>query len=309
MALLACASAMAAEPSAPPAARARPAYRANVPVTRATSSTVSTAAPRIALPEYGLRDRRATLRRDDQAGWYVLDFQPQAGQPDVPGQRVLPCPLLSAMEQAQEQRGSPVFVVGGESTRYHGHQYLLVRDLLLSDEPADPSAQVQPPASPPPAPPAGQAGPAGTVPTEVAPAGAPAGGEVSSAQLLERMMQGLPAKPLGPAPQQVEEPQPAAPSMAPGASRLERKADRGDMVVDRLGWIVPSRGRPGWFEFRFVSDNTLDESPLLILPSLLLQRHETAARKVRMSGEVVGYHGRTYLLLRKLLVERDMDQF
>ena len=54
---------------------------------------------------------------------------------------------------------------------------------------------------------------------------------------------------------------------------------------------MPSTTQKDWYEFRFVSDNTLTESPLLIMPSLMLNRNEKSAKKLRMSGEIILYRG------------------
>ena len=285
----------------PPARQRTGAYRNPVPVTDPARGGQSAGpfVPRTL--EYIVQERQATLHRDDQAGWWVLDMLPMAGQADLPPHRVLPSGMLAAMEQANGA-GPVTFIVSGQSTRYRGEQYILVNDVLAMD-------------APPPAPPLQAAG-SGTV--------APAGGPVSPAELsaiapagqadgsaaaiLGRMMQDVPAKPVLAAPEDDVEVA-AAPSVAPGASRLASQPDRGDMMIDRLGFILPSKSMGGWYEFHFVSDNTLGESPLLILPSLLLQRNQSLPRKVRMSGEVVRYRGRAYLVLRKLLAQRNMDQF
>lgn len=281
---------LAAQTSEEPIVRARPAYRASVPVTDPTAAAKAPRAATVGTPEYLIQDRPAELRRDDEIGWFMLEFAPQPDQADLPPQRVLPGPMLAAMERLQEEMGGPTFMVSGESTRYHGHQYILVRNLLVADSPSPPAAPTE--AASPPAQTPSQAQPAAT----------------ASADILQRMMQDLPARPVGLAEPENEQPS-AAPSVAPGAGRQTPRADRGDMIIDRLGWIVPSHAQPGWFEFRFVSDNTLADCPLLILPSLLLQRNESAVGKMRMSGEIVRYRGRTYLLPRKLLGERDLGQF
>lgn len=274
------------------AAPSRPAYRNAVPVTEPTSAVK---VPRIAIPtqpEYVVTDRRATFHRDEQAGWYVLTFLPADGQPDLGEQRVMPSRMLTALEQAREEYGDPTFVISGQSTRYRGNQYILVERLLV--------AQVEAP-MPEPAP--QQTAPPIQAPVQSdAAAAAPTSGDV-----FDRMMKDVPGRPVAVVTHDAPPIEPT--SIAPGASKQAFQADRGDAVIDRLGFITHSVSQPGWFEFHFVSDNTLGDSPLLILPSQLLANSESSSRKVRMSGQILRYRGRTYLMLRKLLKERNLDQF
>lgn len=83
----------------------------------------------------------------------------------------------------------------------------------------------------------------------------------------------------------------------------------GTFVVDRPGRIV----REGeWWSFVFESaDGGGDERPLLLLPNqqveLMEQTSASGTRSVvfMVSGEVTSYHGRNYVLVRKVLLRRD----
>ena len=94
---------------------------------------------------------------------------------------------------------------------------------------------------------------------------------------------------------------------------VETEAEAG-YVVDRLVRILPDE-RERWWLARFESDNTLADAPVRLLPCRLLEQARTAADEAeeppvfRVSGEVTRYKGRRYLLLRKLLQERDLQQF
>ena len=86
-------------------------------------------------------------------------------------------------------------------------------------------------------------------------------------------------------------------------------------MVDRVVRIVKCRDGD-WWEAHFQSDNTLREPPLRIHPSLMLVRAQSLSRamgladlKLRISGQITYYRGRRFLLLRKLLKQRNMGQF
>lgn len=84
----------------------------------------------------------------------------------------------------------------------------------------------------------------------------------------------------------------------------------GTFVVDRPGRLV----REGeWWTFVFESaDGNVRHDPLRLLPSrqveIMEQTSDGGARSVVfvVSGEITEYHGRNYLLLRKVLVRRDL---
>jgi len=119
------------------------------------------------------------------------------------------------------------------------------------------------------------------------------------------------------------------PSVAPITGQQLNK-DRGRVLVDRLVTIRGpkadfgsfSHGGAGasddWWEARFVSDNTLQDQPIRLLPCKLLQVAESLharqrwggdTARFRVSGLITNYKGKQYLLLRKVVVERDMGQF
>ncbi len=75
----------------------------------------------------------------------------------------------------------------------------------------------------------------------------------------------------------------------------------GAVVVRRRGWMVRTPG--GAWTFVFESDaSALDDPPMILLPSLLLEDMERHAQRsgpgspLLVSGRVYRYHGRNYLL-------------
>ena len=75
--------------------------------------------------------------------------------------------------------------------------------------------------------------------------------------------------------------------------------------------VLPD-GSGRWSLARFEADNALRDPPLRVLPSLLREVAEAKGsdgQVLRISGEISRYKGRRYLLLRKVLKERQMGQF
>ena len=87
----------------------------------------------------------------------------------------------------------------------------------------------------------------------------------------------------------------------------------GDVVINRLGRL--NRDAKGSALFVYEADGTaLTEPPLILLPSRKLELMEQLAKqrpdaKFIVTGEITVYHGQGYLLLRKVMLQRDMGQF
>ena len=87
----------------------------------------------------------------------------------------------------------------------------------------------------------------------------------------------------------------------------------GDVVINRLGrFHADPKGSP---LFAYEADGSaLSEAPLILLPSRKLELMEQLAKqrpdaKFLVTGEITVYHGQGYLLLRKVMLHRDMGQF
>ena len=87
----------------------------------------------------------------------------------------------------------------------------------------------------------------------------------------------------------------------------------GDVVINRMGRL--GKDRKGTLLFVYEADGrSLSEPPLILLPSLKLEQMERLASKkgdakFMVSGEVTVYHGKGYLLLRKVMLYQDLGQF
>ena len=87
----------------------------------------------------------------------------------------------------------------------------------------------------------------------------------------------------------------------------------GDVVINRLGrFHLAAKASP---LFVYEADAAaLSEPPLILLPCRKLELMEQLAKqrpdaRFLVSGEITVYHGQGYLLLRKVMLHRDMGQF
>ncbi|GAF89489.1 unnamed protein product, partial [marine sediment metagenome] len=87
----------------------------------------------------------------------------------------------------------------------------------------------------------------------------------------------------------------------------------GDLVSNRLGRLA--KDAKGTLLFVYEADGAhLSEPPLILLPCLKLEQMELLVAKqpnakFTITGEVTVYHGKGYLLLRKVMLHRDLGQF
>jgi len=299
--------------------------RPEVPVIQPRGG-VESAKPRPNLPPEGtmLVNRLARLQWDPASSWFVLRFTDRTGPgPETPF-RVLPSRELEEMERlALRAEAVPIFRVTGETTVCEDHAYLLVhRFTVLNERPElgeKPGAEGA----------SGQAEPApadeekperapGTAPSEATSQPADSAGLDDSADpdaVIRALLRQRPGKSVSLPVRSVTSDTEHRRSVAPAAGGI-LPAGPGRMAVDRLVRIV--KGADGeWWEVRFESDNTGREPPMRLLPC----RHLAAAKEAvlhasrnrilqyHVTGMITLYKGRRYLLLRKLLHERRMDQF
>lgn len=96
-------------------------------------------------------------------------------------------------------------------------------------------------------------------------------------------------------------------------AKLSLPLAEGDWLSNRLGRL--GKDKKGTLLFVYEADAaSLSEPPLILLPCLKLERMEALAAKkpnavFAITGEVTVYHGKGYLLLRKVMRHRDMGQF
>ena len=279
-----------------------------VPVTPPAIVDVKTAKPHVPLIAEGtaVLDRRTGLRRAGSRGKWVID------DPRVEALELLPCDLLESAEKLVADDPGAEFKLSGEVYEYRGTYYLMLRRVLrvLAAEKQDerraragrPATATNPKPTPATAP----------APAASTPASAPASDGGATSDDVARQLLGevlgrpvvAPSAPLG----RVA----VTPSVAPTAQPLPPGPGR--MVVNRLGRLLPKNGP--WRLLAFEADNTLREPPMQLLPNQHLRRMETlsgngTARGVvfHVSGEIHQYRGSQYLLVRSVIVRRDLNQF
>ena len=281
--------------------------------------------------------RKCRLRPDPTTGWVVLEFLPEEGRRRETSRWALPSRRLEKMEAVAAAEPESVFRISGRTTIYQGRPFLLITTspLLVSSGAADaePEASEDAPEAEP-----VEAGPAEVVPErtpetdeaevaaeDVAPDGAEDAEDAESAttrpaeetaasgedvgpsadEMFEALMRDRPGRPIDPGgytPVEAVE----LPSVAPGGGR-ELVTVAPSVIVNRLVRIPPA-GPAGWQEVRFRSDNTLRRPPMRLLPCGQLEEAEKLGGPLRVSGVVTVYKGRKYLLLRKVIRQRDMDR-
>jgi len=281
--------------------------RPPVPVTPPTGAAAPRQHPDLPPDGSMVIDRPCELGGQED-GWRILRFEAEPGASAEPPRRLLPCRLLELMEDQAARSPLARFRVSGETTVFGDRAYLMVRKVTVLDAPA--------PAAPPPKPPPGPAAAPAPAPPATSRPATPTTAP-SSDDVFRRLMAEKVGRPVlvPTAAAKVD----ATPSVAPGPSR-ELPPDRGSMVVDRVVRVVPeggSGGPAGWWVARFESDNTLAEPPARLLPCQFLQaaqegagtRLSPAEPRYRLTGEMTVYRHRRYVLIRKLLPDRDMGEF
>lgn len=241
--------------------------------------------------------RLMKLEVDGPSGWVRARFEATAAEP-AEVRWVLPSPMLATMEDIARREPSVRFRTSGETLEYRGLKFFL---------PAQATAEAAPQS------PQGAGEPAASAPAETQPAvSRPDDADARTPEVLMRLL--LAHKPGKPVLTEAQLPQEAVGSVAPPGAAVV-PTERAPMVADRLIRLSPEAGS-GWMTARFESDNTLQEPPMRLLPCRHLDRAERladdpTARSVvlRVSGDVLTYRGKNYLLLRKVLRERELKQF
>jgi len=245
--------------------------------------------------------RVARMTRDADGEWWTIP-DPRTGT-----LRLLPCRLLESVEDVRAGAPDAQFRLGGEICRYKGKYYLLlahaaevlpagqVRSLVTEAPATRPSGQV-PGAEP----------VSGTAKDEPDPF-------ASAADVAAELMKEPPDNPIIAPIVDSNRPGEGAASVAPPRRPVPIGASR--VVVHRLARLTKSSS-PGWYAISFVSDNTVQEPPMRVLPNLHLQRMEAASGGGKVpgalfyvTGEIERYRGVDYILLRNVIRKRDMGQF
>ncbi len=270
------------------------------PVPLTASREGQPAADRSDLPADGseIIDRRCRITHRPQTGWYLLEFEPDPNQPAELPRWILPSPRLEQIEEELARSPQTIFRISGETTVYDGRVFLLLGKVSI--ERATKTAAIRPAEKQPTA--------------ETQPHDSPRTPEESSTSAILAKMRGeRPDKPvLMTAKHTAIE---TVPSIAPAANVKPLDEDPSRIRVARQITLADEPGSE-WKLARFISDNTLQDQPVRLLPCALLERaEELTARKKRqtvrlqITGLIVDYRGHRYMLLRKVLKERELGQF
>jgi hypothetical protein len=234
--------------------------------------------------------RSAHLRKVSDSIYPQIVFDNSEPGGKVPPMYVLPNRELMKMENAQAATTRDLrFVVSGTVTEYRKKNYI-----LLQSGPQDLSSRLLPP--PP--------------PKNITPANA------SADQMLNEML-AADAKPLPPLPK-ASPPEadrtsgPAA--VAPSAPRLMLLQENSP-INDRICRLSPTADGQQQ-QLMLDSDGAaMDDPPLIVLPNLKLISMEDAAKgkereqRFRVSGILMEYRGRNYILLDKVVLVPLDNQF
>lgn len=307
--------------------------RPAVPVTTANEPARR---PKVVLEPEGLAisNRRCMLLAEKGNGWLQVKFLDE-GTKGGSIRRALPSAYLEQMEKVALANPQTIFIISGETFAYNNLNYILLQKVLV-----EPAAASQPASQPAPASQPVAAGPAATSAPASNPSRPAVAGRSRAANRAQAMVQetlGAPRKPLL---LDVDQPKPQdIPSVAP-ITMLELPSGQTTSIADRVVRVVPEEGT-GWYLACFDSDNTLQEPPYRLLPCKLLEEASKvedvnparptpndmapnvariphfkaknvsipATGRCRISGEVLQYKGRKYLLLRRHMPEHDMGQF
>lgn len=255
------------------------------------------------LPEgYVVASREARIQR--QGDWLVAELAKREGLPDSPPLRVLPNQQLSMLQAVMAQSSAPAgFLITGRITEFLGANYILIENIeeVLSGQTSEQAAL---PAT-------------ATVEPESRPGEGPPVREPTAEEILKQLLS-RPTRRSVALPQLTQVIPPESPNAAslPAANELQpRSAGTGlmpehAMLVDRVGRVVP--GERWWtlvFENR--GEQAADR-PIRLLPSRLLEtaislsKGGTQCTVFLVSGEVTTYENSNYLLLRKVLVRRQI---
>ncbi len=256
-------------------------------------------------------DVRCRMERLATANWYILRFENSDANLPKYSRFVLQSKCLERLEPLFREDPNLVLKISGETSVYRGRSFILLDDAVVERADYVPASPTPKPAKTPTATPLASVADANSAASQPSDDPKPP----NSKDVLLDLMRDRPGKhiavpiidPLADADE--------TPSVAPRPIEKPVWAGRGKMVVDRLVRIFPEQ-KDGWWAINFEADNTLREPPIRVLPCRMLERaediikeYEGQAVRFRVSGEVTEYHGRRYLMLRKVLLERDLGQF
>jgi hypothetical protein len=216
--------------------------------------------------------------------------------------RVLPNKRLTMLEAVLAgSQGTPSFAFTGRVTEFMGVNYLLAEHLAEVVDVSEPAAEA-------PSDTAEKEATGATAPDQKS-ATAPAG-EPRPEDIIKQLLERKPRRALV-----LPETMPAAPQEKPvvpayeGAPVADQLWPEETMIVDRPGRVVPGEQ---WWTFAFEDKGQQPtRKPVRLLPNRMLEDaialggDQSLGIVLVVSGELTEYRGTNYLLLRKVLVQRD----
>ena len=295
-----------------------------VPSSTAIGEDLGPTGPPRPRPGSTILNRRCRFYSDADSAWVLIRFLDEPDLPEELPRWALPCRILEQIEDVIAEDPATVFRVSGENTIHDGKLFLLIRRAAemgvdeappLTDEDARAEAAADDVAAADEPEDTGDESTDDQADGEVDEASAPP--LASSDEVMDQLWEDRPGQPILPPTSEAYTDREQPDSQAPQRDTRVFHPGMGSLVVDRLVAILPV-GVGNWTEAVFEADNTGNEPPIRLLPCHMLPAlpdgddgdamAESIQRYV-ISGEILEYRGRRYLLLRKCLPLRDMDQF
>jgi len=240
------------------------------------------------LPDgYAIANRLATFKAG--APWTSFELDELEGLPTSPDLRVLPNRQLMMVERVMaEDATNNRFRITGRITEFLGHNYILLEQVTAppANTPATPKTTKQPE----------QGESAAQTPPDRVP---------TAEEIINQLMKNAPSNMLR--------------SQNPPASR-PALTNKGDMIrpVQPEGTLVPEipgrlvRGGDSWTFIRESKGDKAGSESYSLMPNRLLEVMVSASQGGNqsvvflVSGELTEYRGQNYMLVRKVLIRRDM---
>jgi len=261
------------------------------------------------LPEgYVIGARPAHIER--KGDWYLAHLVPQEGMPDTPPLRLLPNQNLAMIETVlTETSTTPKFLLTGRVTEFEGANYLLIEHVAELLPPIERPVDAQPTSTPAAPSPAGVKKPIATEPTSER--------EPSAEEIIQQLMKSNPARAMviPQTPEQISTSTDDATEEKKGQesslSNISTRWPEATLLIDRQGRLLAKSDN--WWSLAFEDRGRKgSQKPIHLLPNRLLETAISLAGGGRqgvvfiISGEVTVYKQDNYLLLRKVLLQRDL---
>lgn len=147
--------------------------------------------------------------------------------------------------------------------------------------------------------------------TDPQPATRPASPEASADEVIKQLLMNRSQEPV--LPEIATGPATPPDSIAPKSMVKPLPMPPGAMVVNRVGRLIRDDAT-GWWRLHFESEkDVLYEAPVRVLPNRLLEAMEGIMENsgksrilFKVTGEVTQYRGNRHLLIRRMLIKREM---